>query len=63
MDLKQPINAKFEFNNANALNPNYAKPLFLRMLIYKDMKEYELGIADAKEILEIYRLKLDPGLK
>ena len=47
------MQAKGEFSKSIELNPNYAKPLYHRMNIYKDEQEYDMALVDANKILEI----------
>ena len=51
--LDKSLEAKGEFSKAIDLFPEYPKPLYHRMNIYKEEEEYDLALADAKKILEI----------
>ena len=50
---EQALAAKGEFTKSIEMNPEYPKPRWHRMLIYKNETEYERAIEDAKKILEI----------
>ena len=51
--VDKSLEAKGEFSKAIGLFPEYPKPLYHRMNIYKDEEEYDLALADANKILEI----------
>lgn len=54
------LQAKGEFSKSIELNPNYTKPLYHRMNIYKEEQEYDMALVDANKILEIDPLFLSP---
>ena len=47
------MQAKGEFTKAIELNPEYPKPLYHRMNLYKAEEEFDCAIGDANKILEI----------
>ena len=51
--LDKKLQAKGEFSKAIELNPEYAKPLYHRMNLYKGEEEYEAALGDAQKILEV----------
>lgn len=53
MKLDKPMEAKGHFTTSIELNPEYAKPLYHRMNLYKKEEEYDAAIQDANKILEI----------
>lgn len=61
--LDKLMQAKGEFSSAIELNPEYPKPLYHRMNIYKTETEYDLALQDANKILEIDPSFSAPSLK
>ena len=51
--IKKIPEAKIEFEKSMELNPNYVKPLYNRMLILKDQKQYDEAFEDTQKILSI----------
>ena len=51
--MDKELQAKGEFTKAIELNPKYTKPLYHRMLIYKQEEEYDKALEDAAKIKEI----------
>lgn len=51
--LDKLLQAKGEFSSAIGLNPEYPKPLYHRMNVYKAEEEYDSALADANKVLEI----------
>jgi tetratricopeptide (TPR) repeat protein len=51
--IDQQMSAKGQFSLAIENNPEYPKPLWQRLHIYKAEQEYEKALEDAKKIIEV----------